>query len=286
VDEVIDLWHSGKAHGRDGWTRSSTASKVSPGRSPSRPAGRTLRYRLYQELAGWWPLISPAAEYAEEAAYLATVLRSAAIPVREVLELGSGGGHNAAHLKASMTMTLVDLSSQMLAVSRRLNPHCEHHMGDMRSVRLGREFDAVLVHDAVDYMTTQADLRSVMETAFAHCRPGGIAVFVPDHTVESFQAGNDSGGSADPSGREARFLARLWDPDPADSWIQSDYTFVLREADGSVRVVRETHRLGLFGRHVWLALLDDAGFRPDAVTEATTEDRSPRELFLGHRPQA
>ena len=102
------------------------------------------------------------------------------MPVREVLELGSGGGHVALHLKQRFAMTLVDLSEDMLAVSRRLNPECEHLQGDMRTVRLGRTFDAVFVHDAVDYMTTEADLRRAIETAFAHCRPGGIAVFVPD----------------------------------------------------------------------------------------------------------
>jgi SAM-dependent methyltransferase len=243
-------------------------------------------YRLYQDLAEWWPLISPPGDYAEEAAYLAGVLDSAPAPVGDVLELGSGGGHNAAHLKASFAMTLVDLSAKMLAMSRRLNPGCDHRLGDMRSVRLGRSFGAVLVHDAVDYMTTETDLRSVAETAYAHCRPGGIAVFVPDHTVESFQAGSDHGGSDDPAGRGARFQAWLWDPDPADSWIQADYTLLLRETGGRVRVVRETHRMGLFSRDAWLQMLADAGFTPEAVTEVTAEDRKPRELFIGHRPSA
>jgi SAM-dependent methyltransferase len=240
-------------------------------------------YRLYQDLAGWWPLISPAAEYAEEAACLATVLNSASIPVRDVLELGSGGGHNAAHLKASFALTLVDLSGEMLSVSQQLNPECGHYLGDMRSVQLGRTFDAVLVHDAVDYMTSEADLRSVIATAFAHCRLGGIAVFVPDRTAESFQAESEQGGSDDACGRGARFVARVWDPNPADTWILGEYTFLLREADDSTRVVRETHRMGLFSRDVWLGLLAGAGFTPDAVTEVTTEDRRPRELFIGRR---
>src|SRR3954451_21725201 len=139
-------------------------------------------HRFYGELAPWWPLISPPEEYIEEAAYAATMLRSASIPVREVLELGSGGGHNAVHLKAHFALTLVDLSEEMLAVSRELNPECEHHRGDMRTVRLGRVFDAVFVHDAVMYMTTEADLLAAVETAFVQCRPGGRALFVPHCT--------------------------------------------------------------------------------------------------------
>ena len=41
----------------------------------------------------------------------------------------------------------------MLELSRTLNPDCEHLEGDMRTLRLGRTFDAVLIHDAVMYMT-------------------------------------------------------------------------------------------------------------------------------------
>lgn len=163
--------------------------------------------RFYGELASWWPLISPVEEYAEEAAEMARVLASAERPVREVLELGSGGGHNAAHLATRFDLTLIDLSEQMLEVSRRRNPGCAHHQGDMRTVRLGRVFDAVLVHDAVDYMTSEEDLRAAMETAHVHCRPGGLALLVPDETVESFEPGADHGGSDDRAdGRGVRYL--------------------------------------------------------------------------------
>lgn len=241
-------------------------------------------HRFYGELAVWWPLISPPEEYEEEAAFATTILRSATVRVREVLELGSGGGHNAVHLKAGFAMTLVDLSEDMLDMSRRLNPDCDHHRGDMRTVRLGRSFDAVFVHDAVDYMTSEGDLRRAIETAFVHCRPGGVAVFVPDHTTETFEPGTAHGGTDGPDGRGVRFLEWTWDPRPDDGWAVTEYAFVLRDPDGSVRVVHESHRMGLFGRDDWLRLIGEAGFEASAVTEETTEDRTPRELFVGRRP--
>lgn len=243
-------------------------------------------YRFYADLAVWWPLLSPPKEYAEEAAHAATILNAAAIPVREVLELGSGGGHNAVHLKAHFALTLVDLSEEMLTVSRELNPECEHHQGDMRTVRLGRTFDAVFVHDAVDYMHSEADLRQTIETCFVHCRPGGLALFVPDHTAETFEATSDHGGTDDCGARGVRYLEWVWDPNPDDTWILTEYAFLLREADGSVNVVHETHRTGLFGRDAWLRLLVNAGFDPKTMTEETTEERTPRELFVGRRPFA
>jgi ubiquinone/menaquinone biosynthesis C-methylase UbiE len=133
------------------------------------------QHRFYGDLAPWWPLISAPEEYAEEAAFAATLLR----PARTVLELGSGGGNNAFHLKAEFDLTLVDLSADMLAVSQTLNPECEHVQGDMRSIRLGRTFDAVFVHDAIEYMTTEEDLRQAVQTVYAHCRPGGVARTLP-----------------------------------------------------------------------------------------------------------
>jgi trans-aconitate methyltransferase len=243
-----------------------------------------VEHRFYGELAEWWPLISQPEDYAEEAAECARHLRSAEIPVGAVLELGSGGGNNAVHLASLFAMTLVDLSEAMLTVSSRLNPSAEHHQGDMRSVRLGRQFDAVFVHDAVSYMLTEGDLAAAMATAFAHTSPGGVALFVPDETRETFAAGTDHGGHDACDGRAVRYLEWSWDPDPDDTWTVTEYAFLLRDADGTVRVSHETHRTGLFGRDVWLRLLAGAGFRPRSVIEATTEDRPPRELFIGHRP--
>jgi SAM-dependent methyltransferase len=244
------------------------------------------QHRFYGELAEWWPLISPTEEYEEEAGYAAGLLGSAAIPVHEVLELGSGGGHNAVHLKAHFTMTLVDLSEQMLAVSRRLNPECEHRQGDMRTVRLGRSFDAVFLHDAVDYMTTDDDLRATAETAFTHCRAGGIAVFLPNATAEIFDPSSDSGGSDGEDGRGVRFLDWSWDPDPDDGTHRVEYAFLLRSTDGHIRVVHETHLLGLFSRATWLRTLTEAGFEAERIVEETTEPRTPRDVFIGRRPSS
>ena len=161
-------------------------------------------------------------------------------------------------------MVLVDQSPGMLDVSRRLNPECEHVEGDMRTVRLEREFDVVFVHDAVAYMTTEADLRRAIETAYVHCKPGGAALFAPDHVRENFPSSTDHGGH-DGVDRALRYLAWTWDPDPADSSYVVDYAYLLRESDGSTRVERDRHVEGLFARADWLRLLGDVGFRAEVV---------------------
>jgi len=116
---------------------------------------------LYGELADWWHILSAPEDYAEEANIYQGILQSACTsPPKTVLELGSGGGNNGSHLKKAFQMTLVDLSPEMMRVSKGLNPDCEHIQGDMRTIRLGREFDAVFIHDA----TLQARRRSVVCT--------------------------------------------------------------------------------------------------------------------------
>lgn len=242
------------------------------------------RYRFYGDLARWWPLISPVEEYEDEAHEFATLLDRSSRPVRSMLELGSGGGHLAFHLKRHASLTLTDLSAEMLAMSAQLNPDCRHLAGDMRTLRLGEQFDAVFIHDAIDYMTTADDLGLAMATAYAHCRPGGIAIFVPDHVAETFAPSTDCGGVDGSDGRGARYLEWSWDPDPADTTVLTHYAFLLREADGTVHTASEAHVGGLFTQDVWMRLVAEAGFRPELVVERTDDPREPRRMFVAHRP--
>ena len=243
--------------------------------------------KLYDELASWWPLMSPAHEYGEEASFYCSVLHDAATyPIETVLELGSGGGNNASHMKRRYKeMVLVELSPGMLAMSRALNPDLEHHQGDMRTVRLGRQFDAVFVHDAVCYMTTESDLRKATDTAFAHCKRGAVALFCPDYTRENFVASSDHGGDDD-GDRGMRWLAWQWQQHPADSTYIVDYAYLLRESDGTVRVEHDRHIEGLFSRDTWLRTLADAGFEPQVVPfEHSDLEPGTHEVFVCIRPQ-
>src|SRR4030095_9836008 len=174
--------------------------------------------KLYTELAPWWPLLSPVPDYAEEAAFFLEVMRGAGLPpAPTLLELGSGGGNNAFHLKPHFDdIMLTDLSPQMLEISRLLNPECEHAQGDMRTLRLDRTFDVVFVHDAIYYIFTFHDLRQAIETAAVHCKPKGMALFVPDYVRETFKPSTDHGGS-DSDGRSLRYLEWTYDPDEDES---------------------------------------------------------------------
>jgi hypothetical protein len=237
--------------------------------------------KLYEELAAWWPVLSNPADYADEATLFLQQLSGVAHkPGASLLELGSGGGNNALHMKGAFTdVTLVDLSAQMLAVSQQLNPDCEHLQGDMRSFRTDRTFDAVFIHDAIDYMQTESDLKQAIETANVHCKPGGMVLLVPDHVLETFEPSTGHGGE-DSDGRSLRYLEWSYDPDPLDTTYITDYVVIFREGFALPSVEHDQHVLGLFSRDVWLNLLREAGFEAKIVV-----DTYDRELFVADKPR-
>jgi SAM-dependent methyltransferase len=241
--------------------------------------------RLYYELAGWFHLLTAPEDYREEAAFYARLIKeNSRIPVMELLEMGSGGGNNASNMKANFTMTLTDLSNDMLAISEKLNPECEHVQGDMRSLRLDRQFDAVFVQDAISYLTREIDLVDTLKTAYIHCRPGGAVLFSPDYVRESFQENTRHGGHSR-DGRHLRYLEWTHDPDPGDTQYLVDMAYVMD--DGKlVNCHHDRHRMGLFPRDTWLRLMKETGF--NAVKGVPYPHRSDgyyaTPIFVGVKP--
>ena len=237
---------------------------------------------LYGELVPWYRLVDPPGDHRSEAAsYQVALERSAAFRPETLMELGAGAGNNAFHLKRRFRCVLTDLSPQMQALSRELNPDCEHITGDMRTLRLGRTFDAVLVHDAVMYMTTEPDLLAAAKTAFEHTRPGGAAVFAPDFVRERFKERTEIIAGEDGI-RALRGLEWQWDPDPFDDMALVEYAFLLREGE-QVKAIHDRHVEGLFPEATWRRVLGGAGYQV-ATWERPLDDGTLDEVFVCRRP--
>jgi SAM-dependent methyltransferase len=240
--------------------------------------------RLYSDLAPWFHLLTHPKDYVEEADFIARVADEVADgDARTLLELGSGAGNNASHLKARFDLTLTDLSDEMLELSRSLNPECEHVQGDMRTLRLGREFDAVLVHDAIAYMASEEDVRATLATVVAHLRPGGAALLLPDTTRELLTEGVETGGHDGDDGRSLRYLHWTRDDDPEDDTYQVDFVVLLREPGQPTRVVHELHTEGLFSEATWRRLIEEADLE---LVEHGVDDPNAGEhaVFAARKP--
>lgn len=232
--------------------------------------------RLYHELAYLWPQLSPPQDYAREAKAISDILaaklsRSPAGRKPRILELGGGGGHTLCHLADRYDATNVDLSPAMLNQSRKLNPSITHEIGDMRQIRLGHTFDAVLAHDAIDYMGCPADLQAALATAAAHLHDNGVLIVAPTYLHETFinyQTEYDHYADEDV---QLTYVSCVHRPGQKVDMFELAMLLLIRQ-NGQLRIVEDRHICGLFSNKTWLELLDTTGFdvdRSDAWNDAT-----------------
>lgn len=240
---------------------------------------------LYSRYADWWPLLSAPEEYEEDAQlYHEIISEHCSYTPKTMLELGSGGGNTASHLTKHYNITLCDISEHMLNVSKKCNPTCPHVCGDMRTVRLAKQYDVVLIHDAIGYMNTKQDLQAAIKTAFLHCKPGGISILIPDYTTETFRPATYHGGH-DGEEHSMRFLQWDHDPTPRDGQYQIDFVYLFhRNNQPSPECVAETHTCGLFKTKEWLSWMKKAGFKACCETIETEELVSGQyKVFVGKK---
>ncbi len=186
-------------------------------------------------------------------------------------------------LKRRVEITGVDLSPAMLRLARRLNPEVSYCRGDMRSVRLGRSFDGVIISDAVAYMTSPRDLARAFATAFRHVRAGGAFVTYAEHTREMFEPNWTTTIRGRRGDTEVVFVENRYDPNPEDTTFESTFLYLIRRG-GHLSVETDRHVLGLFPAAVWRRTLRGAGF---GVLHAGPDPRTPKDptpWFVGRKP--
>lgn len=125
--------------------------------------------------------------YAGESRYVADLIGHHAPGAVSILEVGCGTGAHAAELAIlGYEVAGIDMSEGMLEsaeVRRRdlapdLASRLSFHLGDARTARLGRKFDAVIsLFHVMSYQTSNSDLASAFTTAREHLAPGGVFVF-------------------------------------------------------------------------------------------------------------
>lgn len=230
--------------------------------NPSSPKDQR---RLYGDLAWTWPIISPPEDYAEESEQLAEVIRKhSKIEVKSLLNLGCGGGHNDYTLKKHFEVTGVDVSRSMLEIAQKLNPEVSYLVGDMRTVRLGKVFDAVAIFDSINYMLTEEELHSAFTTAFMHLKPGGIFITYQENSLGGFKQNHTEYSTHSKGDITITFIENYHDPDPTDTTLESTFVYLIRNR-GQLRIETDHHVLGIFARKTWLTLLRKAGFSVEVL---------------------
>ncbi len=141
---------------------------------------------VFSNYAKYYNLIYQNKDYKAEAGFIDDLIQKHTPKAKTILNLGCGTGrHDSALARKGYSLTGVDMSKEMLAIARNSinsfkpkHTAPDFHYGDIRSIRLDREFDVVtsLFH-VMSYQTTNSDLHKAFKTAAVHLNPGGIFIF-------------------------------------------------------------------------------------------------------------
>jgi SAM-dependent methyltransferase len=208
--------------------------------------------------------------------------RFAQRPVRAILDLGCGtGGHLVPLARRGYELTGVDLSRHMVAIATEkaaaAGVAADIRQGDIRTVDLGRRFDAVLLMFAViGYQRTNADVRAAFATIARHLEPGGV-VFL--------DAWYGPGVLLDPPGSGERVLAGTAGPVTRRVSAERDvrrhlctvrYRLTGALPDGRTEA-EEEHVMRFFFPLELEAFMEGAGLEPCALAPMGSLDRAPDE---------
>ncbi len=211
----------------------------------------------YNDLAWTEDWVADPAEYEDEVmVYVDLIKRTASEPPSTLLHLGSGAGGHDRIFTRHFAVTGVDISLGMLNKARVAHPDVEYLEGDMRTLRLNRQFDAVVIPDSIDYMASQHDLRLAIQTAAAHIKTNGVLLVVAK-TEETFQ-NNNFAYAGEKDGVHVTVLENNYINPFRSNTYEATLVYLIRQ-QGELATHTDHHVLGLFSQATWEEVFNDAG---------------------------
>lgn len=242
----------------------------------------------YNELAWTEDLLANHSDYESEAAvYVDLIKRNSLHAPSTLLHLGCGAGGHDTVFKRYFAVTGIDISRGMLEKAELRHPDIEYIEGDMRTVRLDREFDTVAIPDSIDYMSSLPELRMAIGTAVAHLKADGV-LLVAGKTREIFRDNNFAytgwQGDLHVTLLENNYINR-YRPDTYEATL----VYLIRNR-GVLTVHSENHVLGLFPRDAWEKVFTEAGLSVQETNIDGTYDKYllgggeyPVKIFIGRK---
>ena len=246
------------------------------------------KWIAYNDLAWTEDWLTDPAEYEDEVtAYVELIKQFASKPPLTLLHMGCGAGGHDWGFKRSFTVTGIDLSLGMLDKARATHPDIEYLEGDMRTLRLKRLFDAVVIPDSIDYMASLADLQQAINTAVKHLKTGGVLLVV-GKTEETFQ-NNNFAYSGEKNGVQVTLLENNYINTFRPNTYEATLVYLIRR-QGELTIYTDHHVLGLFALAKWDKVFNDAGLTMQRMTldhiydkYLLGEGKHPLTIFIGQR---
>ena len=231
---------------------------------------------VFDAYSRYYDLLYQDKDYEGEVEYIDSLLQAYGVSGCELLEFGSGTGkHGRLLAEKGYNITGIELSDSMVQKAQRTDGFtCQQ--GDIRTVNLGRSFDAVLaLFHVVSYQTTNADVQAVFQRASKHLKNGGIFVFDVWYSPAVY--------NLKPETRVKRMIddevevIRIAEPDiqPNENRVDVNYSVFIRyKSTNDYQKISETHPM----RHFSIPEID-------ILAASTGFERLLSEEFLtGNKP--
>lgn len=213
-------------------------------------------------------------DYPSEARYVDNLIRKHVPKASSMLELGCGTGrYTREFARLGYTVQGVDLSEEMIGEALRVPcGGTSFSCGDMRSLRLNRQFDAVVaLFHVLSYQTSDEDVVNALTTVREHLKPNGTAIldFWYGPAVLSQRPEVRFKEVAD----DAIEVSRVALPELHDDINVVDVhyrAFIRDKASGRIEELRECHRMRYFFMKDFSRMLPPSGLSLSGVEEWMT----------------
>ena len=220
---------------------------------------------MFDRSADVYDLLYSFKDYEAEARDLVALIRGRDPDARSLLDVACGTGKHLELLRASFPdVAGVDLDEGLLAIARERLPDVPLTMTDMRTVDLGRTFDAVTcLFSSVGYLCDAGELASAIGGMAAHLAPGGVLVVDGWVRPDAWWPGTHVQALAETAdGVAAARVARTWRE--GDRSVL-DMRYLIATADDGFAQERERHELTLFTDAEYRRAFEAASLEPEVV---------------------
>jgi SAM-dependent methyltransferase len=218
-------------------------------------------------------------DYADEAEQLARLIRERNPAARSLLDVACGTGRHLELLRIDFEVAGVDLDEGLLAVARERLPLVPLHIGDMRTLDLGRRFDAVTcLFSAIGHLADASELERAIAAMASHLEPGGVLIVEPWLEPHAWVSGRLHLLTVDEPDVK---IARVTVPSQRNRTSIVDFHYLVATSDG-VETLEERMELELFTTEEQLQAFERAGLE----VEHDPEGLIGRGLFIGRKPAA
>ncbi|HEX5839590.1 MAG TPA: class I SAM-dependent methyltransferase [Anaerolineales bacterium] len=193
-----------------------------------------------------------------------------------LLDVACGTGTHMGLLCDRYDVTGVDINIDMLRVARKKLPGLRFLQGDMRTLHLNHQFDAVTcLFSAIGYMRTKADLQKAVKSMSRHILLGGVVLVEPWFTPEQWNVGRVSTIYVD---KPHIKIVRMSHSAKKGKISLLEFEYLIGTARG-IEHMAEHHEFGLFTHDEYIHAFTRAGL---TVTHHA-EGVDGRGLYIGLR---